>query len=250
MTTIALITGANKGIGFATARALGARGMTVLAAARDETLGRQAERGLREGGADAHFVRLDVTDGKSVQRAAEWVEAQYGVLDVLVNNAGVARGDGAWLPSKSTVEGLREVYEINVFGVVRVTNALLPLLRKSAAGRIVNVSSELGSIASVSDPASPLHAMTALTYPSSKTALNMISVMYAKELAGTPIKVNVANPGFCATDLNGHSGFRTPQQGAEPSVHLATLPAGGPTGTFYGHLWTAAGDGGYGSLPW
>ncbi len=251
MTTIALITGATKGIGFATAQQLAAaHGMTVLLGARDETRGQQAERELRAGGADARFVPLDVTDEKSVQRAAEWVEAEYGVLDVLVNNAGVARGDGVWLPSKSTLSGLREVYETNVFGVVGVTNAMLPLLRKAAAARIVNVSSEVGSITSTTDPASPVHAMTAMTYPSSKTALNMITVMYAKELAGTQIKVNVANPGYCATDLNDHSGFRTPQQGAEPSVHLATLPADGPTGTFWGHLWTAEGDGGYGVLPW
>jgi NAD(P)-dependent dehydrogenase (short-subunit alcohol dehydrogenase family) len=133
--------------------------------------------------------------------------------------------------------------------VVRVTNAMLPLLRKAAAARIVNVSSEVGSITSATDPASPVHAMTALTYPSSKTALNMVTVMYAKELADTPIKVNPANPGYCATDLNGPSGFRTPPQGAEPSVHLAALTAG-PTGTFWGHLWTAEGHGGYGVLPW
>jgi NAD(P)-dependent dehydrogenase (short-subunit alcohol dehydrogenase family) len=250
MTTIALITGANKGIGFATAEGLAARGMTVLLGARNETRGQQAEHDLRAGGADARFVPLDVTDEKSVRRAAEWVDAEYGVLDVLVNNAGVARGDGAWQPSQATVAGLREVYETNVFGVVSVTNAMLPLLRKAVAARIVNVSSELGSIASVTDPASPMYPMASLTYPSAKTALNMITVMYAKELADTPIKVNMANPGFCATDLNGHSGFRTAQQGAEPSVHLATLPADGPAGTFWGYLWTADGDGGYGVLPW
>lgn len=250
MTTTALITGANKGIGFATAQQLAARGITVLLGARNETLGQKAESELRAGGAEARFVPLDVTDDTSVQRAAEWVDGEYGVLDVLVNNAGVARGDGVWLPSESTVPGLREVYETNVFGVVRVTNAMLPLLRRATAGRIVNVSSEVGSITSAADPTSPIHMMTALTYPSSKTALNMITVMYAKELADTPIKVNAANPGYCATDLNDNSGFRSPQQGAEPSVHLATLPTDGPTGTFWGHLWTAKGDGGYGVLSW
>jgi NAD(P)-dependent dehydrogenase (short-subunit alcohol dehydrogenase family) len=250
MTTIALITGANKGIGFATAEQLGARGWTVLAAARNETLGRQAEAELRAGGADVRFVPLDVTDPASVAAAAKWADAEYGVLDVLVNNAGITRREGAGAPSQTTVAAMREVYETNVFGVVTVTNAMLPLLRRSAAGRIVNVSSELGSVTSVTDPASPLHAMASVVYPSSKAALNMVTAMYASELRDTAIKVNAANPGYCATDLNGHSGFRTPRQGAEASVHLATLDERGPTGTFWGHLWTADGDGGYGLLPW
>ena len=250
MTTIALITGANKGIGFATARLLGARGITVLAGARDESRGRQAERDLLAGGADARFVPLDVTDDKSVARAAEWIDAEYGVLDVLVNNAGIARGDGHGRPSETTVGTLRAVYETNVFGVVAVTNAMLPLLRRAAAARIVNVSSEVGSITSMTDPDSPLYPMASVPYPSSKTAVNMITAMYAKELRDTPMKVNAANPGYCATDLNGRSGLRAPEQGAEVSVHLATLPADGPTGVLWGHLWTSGGDGGCGVLPW
>jgi NAD(P)-dependent dehydrogenase (short-subunit alcohol dehydrogenase family) len=250
MTTIALITGANKGIGFATARLLGARGITVLAGARDESRGRQAERDLLASGADARFVPLDVTDDKSVARAAEWVDAEYGVLDILVNNAGIARGDGRGRPSETTLGTLRAVYETNVFGVVAVTNAMLPLLRRAAAARIVNVSSEVGSITSMSDPGSPLYPMASVPYPSSKTALNMVTVMYAKELRDTPIKVNAANPGYCATDLNGHSGLLTPEQGAEASVHLATLPADGPTGALWGHLWTADGNEGCGVLRW
>jgi NAD(P)-dependent dehydrogenase (short-subunit alcohol dehydrogenase family) len=250
MTTIALITGANKGIGFATAQLLGARGITVLAGARDESRGRQAERDLLAGGADARFVPLDVTDDKSVARAAEWIDAEYGVLDILVNNAGIARGDGRSRPSETTLGTLREVYETNVFGVVAVTNAMLPLLRRAATARIVNVSSEVGSITSMTDPGSPLYPMASVPYPSSKTALNMVTAMYAKELRDTPIKVNAANPGYCATDLNGRSGLRTPEQGAEISVHLATLPADGPTGALWGHLWTADGGEGCGVLPW
>jgi NAD(P)-dependent dehydrogenase (short-subunit alcohol dehydrogenase family) len=250
MTTIALITGANKGIGFATAEQLAARGWTVLAAARDENLGRRAEAELRGQGADARFVPLDVTDPVSAVAAAKWVDAEYGVLDVLVNNAGITRREGAGLPSQTTLAALREVYETNVFGVVTVTNAMLPLLRRSGAARIVNVSSELGSITSVTDPASPMHTMASVPYPSSKAALNMVTAMYASELRDTPVKVNAANPGYCATDLNGHSGFRTARQGAEVSVHLATLGADGPTGTFWGHLWTGDGDGGYGVLRW
>ena len=250
MTTIALITGANKGIGYATAEQLGARGWTVLAAARNEVLGRQAEAELRAQGADARFVPLDVTDAASAASAAKWVDAEYGVLDVLVNNAGITRREGAGAPSMTTVAAMREVYETNVFGVVAVTNAMLPLLRRAAAARIVNVSSEVGSVTSTTEPDSPLYPMASVPYPSSKAALNMVTAMYAKELRDTPIKVNAANPGYCATDLNGRRGFRTPRQGAEVSAHLATLPPDGPTGTFWGHLWTSGGDAGYGVLPW
>ena len=250
MTTIALITGANKGIGFETARLLGARGMTVLVGARDEARGAEAERALRDGGADARFVQLDVTGEKSVARAAEWIEAEFGRLDILVNTAGIARGDGSGAPSQTTLTTMREVYETNVFGVVAVTNAMLPLLLRSPAARIVNVSSEVGSIASMTDPDGPMAGMASIPYPSSKSALNMVTAMYAKELRDTPVKVNAANPGYCATDLNGNSGFRTAEQGAEVSVHLATLPADGPSGVLWGHLWTTAGRESCGVLPW
>ena len=153
-------------------------------------------------------------------------------------------------PSETTLATLREVFETNVFGVVTVTNALLPLLRRAPAARIVNVSSEVGSIGSMLNPDSPLWPMASVPYPASKAALNMVTAMYAKELAGTPIKVNAANPGYCATDLNGHTGFRTAEQGAAVCVHLATLPADGPAGQLWGHLW-ALGDGAQdGVLPW
>jgi NAD(P)-dependent dehydrogenase (short-subunit alcohol dehydrogenase family) len=214
--------------------------------------GHAAERALRDGGADVHFVQLDVTDAKSIQRAAEWIEVEYGRLDVLVNNAGTASvaRRGA-LPSQTSLEDMRAVYEINVFGVVAVTNAMLPLLRRAPAARIVNVSSEVGSITSQSDPVSPLSQMmpASAQYPSSKAALNMLTAMYAKELRDTPVKVNAANPGYTATDFNDHRGFRSPAEGAEPSVYLATLPDDGPSGILWGHLW-ATGDGGYGRLPW
>jgi NAD(P)-dependent dehydrogenase (short-subunit alcohol dehydrogenase family) len=252
MTHIAFITGANKGIGFETARLLGARGMTVLVGSRDGDRGRQAEQTLRDAGADAHAVPLDVTDEATVRRAAQWVDATYGRLDVLVNNAGIVRGDGSRaLPSETTVATLRTVFETNVYGVVAVTNAMLPLLRQAPAARIVNVSSDVGSIASMSDPDSPLWILTSVPYPASKTALNMVTAMYAKELRDTPIKVNAANPGYCATDLNEHRGFRTATEGAEVSVHLATLPADGPTGKLWGFLWTAGEtEHTYGVLPW
>ncbi|MFG2056798.1 SDR family oxidoreductase [Micromonospora sp. NPDC048930] len=247
-TMVALVTGANKGIGLATARQLGARGMTVLLGARDAGRGREAERALRAEGVDARFVPLDVTDEASAAAVAELVEREYGRLDVLVNNAGIVRADGAGLPSDTTLATLRQVYETNVFGVVAVTNALLPLLRKAPAARIVNVSSEVGSIAVMTDPQGALFELTSIPYPSSKAALNMVTAMYAKELGDTPIKVNAANPGYCATDLNHHSGFRTAEEGAEVSVHLATLPEDGPSGLLWGYQMDAGG--GYGVLPW
>lgn len=250
--SIALITGANKGIGFATARLLGAHGMTVLVGARDEGRGRDAERALREEGIDASFVRVDVTDEKTIRGAAEWIDAEFGRLDVLVNNAGTAVGSG--VPSETALETrLREVYEINVFGAVATTNAMLPLLRQAPAPRIVNVSSEVGSIASMTDPNGPLWELCDVPYPSSKAALNMVTAMYAKELRDTPIKVNAANPGYCATDFNGHSGFRTAGQGAEVVAHLATLRDDGPTGILWGNLWALGdtdSDTANGVLPW
>jgi NAD(P)-dependent dehydrogenase (short-subunit alcohol dehydrogenase family) len=269
-TTIALITGANKGIGFETARQLAARGVTVLAGARDEARGIAAERALRDGlrgglggdlrelrdprslrglggDPDARFVPLDVTDATSVREAADWIEKEFGRLDILVNNAGIAVGGGP--PSETDLEAMREVYETNVLGVIMVTNAMLPLLRRAPAARIVNVSSEVGSIAAMTDPGSPLARMPAgLAYPSSKTALNMITALYAKELRDTPIKVNAANPGYTATDLNGNSGFRSAAEAAEVSVHLATLDASGPSGTLWGYLWSPRGA--HGALPW
>jgi len=251
MTTIALITGANKGIGLATARLLGEAGMTVLVGARDAERGEAAAKSLAQDGLDASFVPLDVTSQESVLGAAQTVGAAHGRLDVLVNNAGIAIGDGTRAaPSQTQLGTLRTTFETNVFGVVAVTSAFLPLLRESAAGRIVNVSSEVGSIGSMLDRASPLWPMASIPYPASKAALNMVTAMYAKELADTPIKVNAANPGYCATDLNGKTGFRSAEQGAQVSVHLATLPPDGPTGTFWGFLWTGSNEESYGELPW
>jgi NAD(P)-dependent dehydrogenase (short-subunit alcohol dehydrogenase family) len=251
-TKIALITGANKSIGYETARQLGSLGMTVLVGARDTERGLQAEQALRDDGADARFVQLDVTDEKSIAQAAEWIEVEYGRLDVLVNNAGTATvsRQRARL-SETSLADMRAVYETNVFGVVATTNAMLPLLRRAPAARIVNVSSEVGSITGQSDPAHPLGQMPpSAQYPSSKAALNMITVMYARELRDTPIKVNSANPGWTATDFNNHSGFRTAAEGAEPSAYLATLPDDGPTGIHWGYVWTADRTGGYGIIPW
>jgi NAD(P)-dependent dehydrogenase (short-subunit alcohol dehydrogenase family) len=242
MTQIALITGANKGIGFATARALGSLGMTVLVGARDEDRGQSAAKELAGEGLDARFVRLDVTDPATIQAAVDLVAAEFGRLDVLVNNAGILRADGTAEPSATIVATIHEVFETNVYGVVAVTNAFLPLLREAPAARIVNVSSEVGSISSLTNPESPLYVLTSVPYPASKAALNMITAMYAKELRDTPIKVNAANPGYTRTEFNQNSGFRTPEQAASVNVRLATLPADGPSGVLWGHVITLEGD--------
>jgi NAD(P)-dependent dehydrogenase (short-subunit alcohol dehydrogenase family) len=248
---VALVTGANKGIGYETARLLGGLGHRVLAGARDPGRGTAAVDKLRAEGVDATLVPLDVTDEASVAAAARWITEEVGRLDILVNNAGITGSDPV-PPSGTSLATLRSVYETNVFGVVAVTNALLPLVRRAPAARIVNVSSEVGSIQSMLDPEGPLWPFTSIPYPSSKTALNMVTAQYAKELWETGIKVNAANPGYCATDLNGRQGFLAAEDGAAPIVHLATLGPDGPTGNFYGFLWTSADGpaGGHGTLPW
>ncbi|MEW2353499.1 SDR family oxidoreductase [Spirillospora sp. NPDC029432] len=229
---IALITGANKGIGFEIARQLGGHpGVIVLLGARDEVRGKRAADALAGHGVAAVPLRIDVTDAASVAAAAAEIERGHGRLDVLVNNAGIA-GGFAGPPSEATAADMREVYETNVFGVVSVTNAMLPLLRRSAAGRIVNLSSHLGSLTLNSDPGSPFAGINLIAYQSSKTALNAITAGYAKELRGTRIKVNAACPGMVATDLNRHQGKGTPAAGAVIAVRLALLDEGGPSGAF------------------
>ncbi len=251
---VALVTGANKGIGFETAKQLGAQGMTVLIGSRDAGRGEQAATCLREDGVDAHFVHLDVTDDASVTAAAERIEKDFGRLDVLINNAGTASVAGKRTPpSETSVEDMKAVYDINVFGVVRVTNAMLPLLQSAESARIVNVSSEAGSLSSQTGTKSPMGGNPASAqYPSSKAAVNMLTAQYAKQFCGTSITVNAANPGFTQTDFTGGRGVRSAAQGAEPIVHLATLPDDGPSGVLYGHIWTTEGDGdgGYGILEW
>ena len=229
---IALITGANKGIGKEIARQLGLQGMTVLIGARDIGRGSEAADELKKMGITAHAVQIDVTAEPSIEAAAQAVERDYGRLDVLVNNAGVSL-DAMNAPSTVDVDILRRTYETNVFGVFAVTKAMLPLLRKSEAGRIVNLSSGLGSLTQNSDPAYIYGAVKPVAYNSSKAALNMITVIFAAELKDTAIKVNAADPGYTATDLNHHSGPRTVEQGATVAVRLATLPDDGPTGGYF-----------------
>jgi NAD(P)-dependent dehydrogenase (short-subunit alcohol dehydrogenase family) len=228
---IALITGANKGLGLEIARQLGERGILVLLGARDEVRGKKAAGSLTARGLSAVPLRLDVTDSRSIAAAADEIGQRYGRLDILVNNAGITGGfRGA--PSETTADQMRQVYDTNVFGAVAVTNAMLPLLRRSPAGRIVNMSSGLGSLTLNSDPGSEFGYYNIVAYQSSKTALNAITLAYAKELGEAGIKVNSADPGFTATDLNNHRGYRSVEQGAGIAVRLATLGPDGPTGTF------------------
>jgi len=232
---IALITGANKGIGFETARQLGVQGITILAGVRDQARGAQAVDQLRAEGIDAKAVHLDVTDQAAIDAAVTWIDQTYGRLDILVNNAGISTREGNTPPSELALEAVRETFATNVFGVFAVTKASLPLLRRSDAGRIVNVSSEMGSLTISSDPASfAAYLPPTLAYNASKTALNALTVFFAKELRDTPIKINSVSPGYVATDLNAHSGYLTPEQGAKVPVAFATLPADGPTGGFFG----------------
>jgi NAD(P)-dependent dehydrogenase (short-subunit alcohol dehydrogenase family) len=228
---VAVVTGANKGIGLEIARQLARRGLTVFVGARDPERGRAAAEKLRAEGLDARPLQLDVTDGASVAAAAASLEKDPGHLDVLVNNAGIAIDDGP--PSRVSLDVVQRTYETNVFGVVRVTQALLPLLRRSDAGRIVNLSSGLGSLALNTDPAWAYARVKFLAYNSSKSAVNAITVQFAHELRDTPIKVNAADPGYVATDMNRHQGVRSVEQGAATPVRLATLPADGPTGGYF-----------------
>lgn len=221
--TITLITGGNKGLGFETARALIEAGHTVYLGARDP------ERGIAAAAAiGAHHVTLDVTDDASVAAAAEEIDAREGRLDVLVNNAGIA---GALVaPHDTTAAAVREVFETNAFGIVRVMHAFIPLLERSAAPVVVNVGSGLGSLSVTNDPTRIESQLIGIGYPSSKSAVNMITSQYARGLPR--FRVNVVDPGYTAADLNGHRGTQTIEEGAAIIVRMASIGADGPTGSF------------------
>lgn len=238
----ALVTGANKGIGKAITAQLLAEGFTVFMGARDAGRGKAAAAELSPGG-DARFVQLDVTNEESIAAAAAAISDVTDHLDVLVNNAGIAMEAPVGGPSKLSVEVLRNTYETNVFGVVAVTNAFLPLLERSEGGRVVNLSSETGSKGIWSDPTTPMSMFAPLVpgYSSSKAALNAITVAYAREHRDTPLKFNAVSPGHIGTDLNHNMGPGTPEQGAAVVVPYALLDADGPSGGFFGEA---------GPVPW
>jgi NAD(P)-dependent dehydrogenase (short-subunit alcohol dehydrogenase family) len=229
---IALITGANKGIGLETARQLAKQGITVLAGARDEVKANQAAAELRKEGLDVHGIVINVNDEGSIQKAAAQIQRDYGHLDILVNNAGVMLDDQKKKPSEQSLEVWRKTFETNLFGLVATTQALLPLLRKSAAGRIVNLSSILGSITLHATPGSPVYDSKLPAYDVSKSAVNAYTVHLAWELKDTPIKVNAAHPGWVKTEMGGGGATMEIQDGAKTSVTLATLGPDGPSGGY------------------
>jgi NAD(P)-dependent dehydrogenase (short-subunit alcohol dehydrogenase family) len=236
MTThqIVLVTGGNKGIGREIAAQLAHLGNTVVIGSRNLERGEATAAELRAAGGDVTAVALDVTDPASVAAAAASIRAAHGRIDALINNAGISHRPGSdfagQMPRSADVDHVRFVFETNVFGVITVTSAFLPLLRLSSAPRIVNVSSSAGSLAAISDFANP--DPIALGYVPSKTALTALTIMYARDLAGEGILVNAVCPGFVATDSNNHRGVRTAAAGARSAVRMATIAADGPTGTF------------------
>ena len=237
---VALVTGANQGIGLQIAKELAAHGFTVLVGSRDLARG---ETAAREAGPDAHALQLDVTDAASIAAAATRVRTEFGRLDVLVQNAAISNtrkqpdqsvADYAKTtrPSNVSLDEMRAVWETNVFGVVVVYQAMLPLLREAPNARIVNVSSGVGSLTNNSDPAFAHRAIFGPVYPASKTALNALTVAMAIELEPDGIKVNAVTPGFTRTNLNGYAGTETVEEGAREAVRVALLGRDGPTGTF------------------
>jgi NAD(P)-dependent dehydrogenase (short-subunit alcohol dehydrogenase family) len=237
MKTVALITGANRGLGLETARQLGHTGVRTIIAARDAAKGEQAASELRAEGIDAGSVVLDVTSPASVRAAATQVTAEYGVLDILVNNAGVlpeATADET--PEALDLDLFRQTFDTNVFGAVTVIQEFLPLLRQSASGRIVNVSTTMGSLSDASDPESPYYGVVVPAYQASKASVNAITVALAKLLRDTSIKVNSICPGWVQTDLGGADNRAaaplTAKEAAPIIVEMASIPDDGPSGEF------------------
>jgi NAD(P)-dependent dehydrogenase (short-subunit alcohol dehydrogenase family) len=242
---VALVTGANRGIGLAVVIGLARLGHRVALGARNATHGAQVAAELRADGLDVEFLHCDVTDDASVRAAAENLGVNHGRLDILVNNAAIKLEMAPSPPSESTVAVVRETFETNVFGTMRVILAMLPLLRRSDAPRIVNVSSGLGSITLAATPGTKYAATPLLSYNPSKAAINSLTVQFANEFRGSAFKINVADPGYTNTDMTRsdarQGGSRTPTEAAEVIIELATLPQDGPTGTFRDER---------GELPW
>ena len=242
---VALITGANKGLGLETARQLGKQGITVLVGARDAARGEKAVGELKAEGVDAHYIHVDLENPSSFNDVYKSIEKDYGKLDILVNNAGInAESGGGW--GQNTVKNtkpseIRKTFDTNFFNLVELTQILLPLIEKAPAGRIVNLSSILGSLHLHATPGSPIYDSKGFAYDASKTALNQFTVHLAHALKGTNVKVNSAHPGWVKTDLGTDAAPMEVVDGAKTSVWLATLPADGPTGGYF-HMQD--------SLPW
>ncbi len=231
---VALITGGNKGLGYEMAKQLAQQGVTVVVAARDQAKGEAAAEKLRHEGLDVRSLKLDVTDQSGYADAIAFLEKNFGKLDILINNAGISvDGFQGTSVSATTAKSLRDTFETNFFAPIALTQALLPLLKKSAAGRIVNMSSILGSQALHADPRSPIYNFKALSYDSSKAALNAFTIHLAHELKGTKIKVNSAHPGWVKTDMGTDAAPMELPEGAKTGVSLALLDESGPTGGFF-----------------
>lgn len=237
---VALITGANQGVGLQVAKELVAHGLTVLVGSRNFEKGEAAAKQI---GAGAHAIQLDVTDQASIAAAAKRIRSKFGRLDVLVNNAAISNtGMRAGVtieeyaqstrPSNVSLDEVRAVWETNVFGVLAVYQAMLPLLRESPAANIVNVSSGVGSLTVNADPAYPYHKMYGPVYPASKAALNAISLAMMVELESTTIKIRLVSPAFTSTNLNNYAGTETVEDGSREVVRVALLGPDDPTGTF------------------
>lgn len=239
---VAFITGGNRGIGLETARGLGRQGIEVVIGVRNPDKGEEAVAALRAEGIKASAVAFDAENPATFRTLHDHFERVHGRLDILVNNAGIALGD-FFAPDASTVSQdiLRRTFDVNFFAVIELTQVLLPLVRRAPEGRIVNLSSILGSLGTHSAPDSPIAAAKELAYNASKTALNAFTVHLAAELRDTPIKVNSAHPGWVKTDMGGANAPMELADGGKTSVQLATLPADGPTGGFF-HMGEA--------LPW
>jgi NAD(P)-dependent dehydrogenase (short-subunit alcohol dehydrogenase family) len=239
---VALITGANRGLGLETAKQLGQQGVTVVVGARKVSVAEETAAQLRQSGIDAYGVQLEVTNAADRAAVAKYIEDKFGKLDILINNAGRTTGEGLEnITSKVNQAGLIEVFNTNFFAVVALTSELLPLIRKSPAGRIVNLSSILGSLALHADPKSPIYNSKPFAYDASKSALNAFTIHLAHELKDTPIKVNSAHPGWVKTEMGTSAAPMEIPDGAKTSVALALLGPEGPTGKFI-HLGS--------ELPW
>ena len=228
---IALVTGANKGIGLEIARQLAQAGVSVIVGARDAKRGDAAVKDLSSQGLAATFVQIDLLHEASIVAAAATISDEHGRLDILVNNAGIVDWDDGG-PSRASLQAVRRVVETNFLGTLAVTQAMLPLLRKSAAARIVNLSSALGSLAMNGDPSSPYYSARLIGYNASKAALNMLTVQLSAEFRDSPHVVNSVSPGYVKTDLTRHTGFLTPDQAAKTPVHFALLGDGAVSGRF------------------
>ncbi len=232
---ITLITGAERGMGLVTAKALGQKGQHIIIGAYNMELGRQAVTELKEAGVNVDLFKCDVTNREDINNLVDEIERKYGYLNILINNAGIAGPMTS--PSQTSEEDLRKTMETNFFGAAAMVKACLPLLKKAEFGKIINITSDLGSLTLASDPAHPLYAFNAFAYSASKAAANFITVAFAKELAGTSITVNSVNPGMTATDLINKKAFeangaKTPEQGAARAIELASSADNTLNGTF------------------